>query len=68
MSVVDYTGSYIDFSVVMLRGASVSEEVFNARSYTARGYMKLKAADGTVITVESTSELTNSIDTTAPLL
>lgn len=68
MSVVDYTGSYIDFSVVMLRGASVSEEVFNARSYTARGYMKLEAADGTVITVECDNQLTNSIDTTAPLL
>jgi hypothetical protein len=68
LSVVDYTNGYIDFSVVMLRGANVSEEVFNARSYTARGYMKLKAADGTIITVESASEITNSVDTTAPLL
>ncbi len=68
MSLVDYTAGYIDFSVVMLRGSNVSEEAFNARSYTACGYVKLQAADGTVVTLECASTLTNSINTTAPLL
>ena len=65
---VDYTASYIDFTVVMMRGEGLSEETFNARAYTACGYVKLQATDGTVITVECASQLTNSIDSTEKLL
>ncbi len=65
---VDYTASYIDFAVVMLRGSNLSEEAFYARSYTSRGYMKLQAADGTIVTVECDTELTNSISSVIPIL
>ena len=68
LNLIDYTDAYIDFSVVMLRGKNVSEETFNARSYTACGYVKLQAKDGTVVTLESATQLTNSINSVAPLL
>ncbi len=50
---VDYTDSYIDFASVMMT-------THYDRFYTARGYIRLKDADGEVITVEC-GEVTNGI-------
>ncbi len=68
MKLVDYTDAYVDFSAVMMRGSKVSDATFNARSYTARGYMKLKASNGTEFVIECDSEVTNSINATQALM
>ncbi len=57
---VDYTESYIDFTSVM-----VTSHI--DRSYTARGYIRMQAADETIVTLEF-DELTNSISGTAEKL
>lgn len=62
MALVDYTDSYIDFTVVMTKGENVSTDVFNARKYTARGYIVLKDAEGNEKTVLCDTQLTNSVN------
>ncbi len=62
MSLVDYTDSYIDFTVIMTKGANVSTEAFNARQYTARGYIVLADANGNKTTVLCDTQLTNSVN------
>lgn len=57
---VDYTESYIDFTSVMMTK-------FYDRFYTARGYIRLQAADESIITLEF-DEITNSISTVVPIL
>jgi hypothetical protein len=57
---VDYTESYIDFTSVMVTSHT-------DRSYTARGYIRMQAADETIVTLEF-DELTNSISDTAEKL
>ncbi|MBR2406745.1 MAG: DUF11 domain-containing protein [Clostridia bacterium] len=57
---VDYTDSYIDFASVMLTKKY-------DRFYTARGYVRLQAADESIITLEL-DEITNSISTVVPIL
>lgn len=47
MKLVDYTAAYVDFTVVMKKGDSVSQETFNSRVYTVCGYVVLD--DGTVL-------------------
>lgn len=47
MKLVDYTQSYLDFTVVMKKGSSLSQETFEQRSYTVCGYVVLD--DGTVL-------------------
>ncbi len=53
--------SYIDFAVTMKKGDNVSTEAFEAREYTACGYLVLQDAEGNQTTVYSESELTNSV-------
>ncbi len=47
MKLVDYTQSYLDFTVVMKKGTTLSQETFEQRSYTVCGYVVLD--DGTVL-------------------
>ncbi len=47
LRLADHTGAYLDFTVAMTKGASISSEVFNSREYTTRGYLVLD--DGTVL-------------------
>lgn len=63
MNLVDYTDSYIDFTVVMKKGQKVSPESFKTRQYTARGYIKLqKVGSDTVDTILCDNQLTNSVE------
>ncbi|MBP3435683.1 MAG: Ig-like domain-containing protein [Clostridia bacterium] len=57
---VDYTDSYIDFASVMMTK-------HYDRFYTARGYIRLQAADESIITLEF-DEITNSISAVVPIL
>jgi hypothetical protein len=63
-----YATNYIDFASVMTKGDSVSQESFDARQYTARGYMILDAdgdgvyTEGTDIVVYSTNQVTDSVN------
>lgn len=57
---VDYTESYIDFASVMMTQ-------YLERFYTARGYARLKDADGNVETILC-DELSNSISTVVKIL
>ena len=68
MALVDYTDSYIDFTVVMTKGESVSVEAFNARQYTARGYVVLKDESGNEQTVLCDTQLTNSVNAASAAL
>ncbi len=77
MKLVDYTDSYIDFTVVMKAGQGATpeqdarlKEQFARRQYTACGYIKLQKADGTgtVETIEFESQITNSVETATALL
>ena len=56
MKVVDYTESYIDVQVAMLKGDGTASKTFMNRRYSARGYMVLVDAEGqqTVVYTEST--------------
>ncbi len=62
MSLIDYTDSYIDFTVVMMKGSSLSSDVFKARQYTARGYVVLEGENGDQVTLLSNTQLTNSVN------
>ncbi len=62
MSLIDYTTSYVDFTVVMKKGANVDQAVFEAREYAARGYLILEDANGDQITVYSDSTQIDSVD------
>ena len=64
MTLVDYTESYIDFTVVMLKGASLSSEEFKERKYTARGYLVLEDANGNRETLLCDTQLSNSVNET----
>ena len=55
---VDYTENYIDFTSVMMTK-------FYDRFYTARGYIRLQAADESIVTLEF-DEITNSISSVVP--
>ena len=57
---VDYTENYLDFTSVMLTK-------YYDRFYTARGYIRLQAADESVVTLEF-DEITNSISSVVPIL
>ncbi len=57
---VDYTESYIDFASVMMT-------TYYDRFYTARGYVRLQAADGAIVTLEF-DQITNSISSVVPIL
>lgn len=63
MYLVDYTESYIDFTVVMKKGSSISQESFESREYTVCGYIVLD--DGTVLYTEN---MTDSVSTAATRL
>lgn len=67
MKLLDYTETYIDFTSVMLKGASVEQEAFNARKYTARGYMVLSDGENT-ITVLADGQVSASVNEIAPLV
>ncbi len=63
MVVLDYTKSYIDFTVVMKKGASLDQATFEAREYVARGYIQLMDLNTGMTTTEYTeSTLTDSVD------
>ena len=76
MRLLDYTTqktngnatNYIDFASVMTKGDSISQESFDARQYTARGYMLLDAdadgvyTEGTDIVVYSKNQVTDSVN------
>ncbi len=61
MKLVDYTASYLDFTVVMK--SSAPGTAFSAREYTACGYLILKDADGKT-TVLYSRDKTDSVDAT----
>ena len=67
MKLLDYTQQYVDFTSVMLKGASVEQEAFNARKYTARGYMVLSDGENT-ITVLADGQVSASVNEIAPLV
>ena len=54
MRLVDYTQSYLDFTVVMKKGTSLSQETFEQRSYTVCGYVVLD--DGTVLYTDAMTD------------
>ena len=54
MKLVDYTQSYLDFTVVMKKGSSLSQEAFEQRSYTVCGYVVLD--DGTVLYTDAMTD------------
>lgn len=68
MKLLDYTQQYVDFTSVMLKGEAVEQEVFNARKYTARGYMVLEDAEGNQITVLADGQVSASVNEIAPLV
>ncbi len=68
MKLLDYTGQYIDFASVMLKGAELDQEVFNARKYTARGYIVLEDAEGGQVTVLANEQTSASVNEIAPLV
>ena len=61
MSVVDYTGSYVDVQVRMMKSDSTSEEIFKTREYTARGYIVLEDATGAQTLLYTDTTLTRSV-------
>lgn len=54
MKLVDYTAAYVDFTVVMRKGADVAQSEFENRVYTVRGYVILD--DGTVLYTEAMTD------------
>lgn len=50
MKLVDYTAAYLDFTVIIKKGADVTQENFEQREYTVCGYVVLD--DGTVLYTE----------------
>ena len=62
MMLIDYTTSYVDFTVVMTKGASVAQEAFEAREYAARGYIVLEDAEGNQVTIYSENTQIDSVD------
>ena len=54
MMLVDYTESYLDFTVIMTKGDTLSQEEFEQRSYTVCGYVILD--DGTVVYTEAMTD------------
>lgn len=60
MLLVDYTDSYIDFTVVMMKGANLSFDAFCARRYTARGYLVLEDENGAQVTLLCDTQKTSS--------
>lgn len=61
MTLLDYTNRYIDFTVVVTKGANIEEEDFAARRYTAQGYLILTDGDEDII-VKCDNALTNSVN------
>lgn len=61
MTLLDYTNRYIDFTVVVTKGANIEEEDFAARRYTAQGYLILTNSDGDIV-VKCDNALTNSVN------
>ncbi len=61
MSVVDYTGSYVDVQVRMMKGDSTAEATFKTRQYTARGYIVLEDATGAQTLLYTDTTLTRSV-------
>lgn len=68
MKLLDYTSQYVDFTSVMLKGESVAPEDFNARKYTARGYMVIEDADGNQITILAEDQASACVNEIAPLV
>ena len=54
MMLVDYTESYLDFTVIMTKGDTLSQEEFEQRSYTVCGYVVLD--DGTVLYTDAMTD------------
>lgn len=54
MKLVDYTQSYLDFTVVMKKGTSLSQDAFEQRLYTVCGYVILD--DGTVLYTDAMTD------------
>lgn len=61
MTLLDYTNRYIDFTVVVTKGANISEEDFAARKYTTQGYLILTDGENDVV-VKCDNTLTNSVN------
>ncbi len=66
IKVVDYTASYLDVQVVMMKSADTSASVFRNRQFTARGYMVLADAEGNETVVYSDNVLTKCIKDITP--
>ena len=54
MKLADYTQSYLDFTVVMKKGSSLSQETFEQRLYTVCGYIVLD--NGTVLYTDAMTD------------
>lgn len=61
MSLVDYTASYVDFTVVMT--SQTVNDAFIARQYTACGYLVLKDSNNQTVTLYSDSITRSAADT-----
>ncbi len=66
LRVSDYTASYLDILVVMMKGEETSAATFRTRQFTARGYIVLTDAAGNETTVYSDTTLTRSIKDITP--
>ena len=62
MKLLDYTETYVDFTVVMTKGANVAQEAFEAREYAACGYIVLEDAEGNQVTIYSENTQIDSVD------
>ncbi|MBQ9964303.1 MAG: exo-alpha-sialidase [Clostridia bacterium] len=66
LKVVDYTDSYLDVQVVMMKHDSTSTSVFRKRQFTARGYLVLVDAAGRETVLYADNMLTKSVKDITP--
>ncbi len=62
MKLLDYTNYYVDFASVMMKGENLDQDVFEARKYTARGYIVLEDAEGVQTTILAETQQSDSVD------
>ncbi len=68
LRVMDYTDTYIDVQVKMLKDPSMLSSAFKTRKFTARGYIVLTAQNGEQTVLYTDSTVTRCIEDIVPRL